>query len=50
IKIPSQRLDNGDEDWYTVKIDKGVFTAYGDPSKLAFLIEQFKLLVVDKLQ
>jgi hypothetical protein len=48
INITSQQFDNSDDDWYSIQMNKGVFTAYGDPSKLEFLIEQFRFLIVDK--
>lgn len=48
ITIMPQVFDNGNDDWYSIEISKGAFIAYGDTSKLDFLIEQFKVLIVDK--
>lgn len=39
------RLDNrSDEDWYGLKVENNIFEAFGDPSKLEFLLMEFKKL------
>lgn len=34
-----------DNDWYGLKVENNVFEAFGDPSKLEFLLKEFKKLV-----
>lgn len=41
-KKTSMKVLNGDDDWYDVTSDGEAFTAFGDASKLQFLINLFK--------
>lgn len=40
--IEPKLTEVNDDDWYGIKIENGVFTAAGDPSKLEFLLNKFK--------
>ena len=44
-KMISIKIENSDEDWYSVISDGNIFTAYGDFNKLPFLISKFKEFV-----
>lgn len=35
-------VDNGDDDWVFIKLDKGVFEGVGDKNKLVYILEIFK--------
>jgi hypothetical protein len=41
-EFDSGLIENNNNDWYTYKFEDGEFKAYGDPSKLEFLLSKFK--------
>jgi hypothetical protein len=40
-----EEQDNGERDWYHIKIESSKFTGGGDPTKLKFIIERFALIL-----
>lgn len=44
-KMISIKVENTDDDWYSIKSDGSVFEAYGDFSKLPLLVLKFKEFV-----
>ncbi len=40
-KTVCEKSMEDEDDWYNIKCDGKVFKAYGDPTKLQFLIEYF---------
>ncbi|TCD05848.1 rhodanese-related sulfurtransferase [Pedobacter frigidisoli] len=44
-KIINIKVDNTDDDWYSIKSEGSVFEGYGDSSKLPLLISKFKEFV-----
>mgnify|MGYP002354510292 FL=1 len=36
-----KKVDNGDNDWYIVKVENSVFEAFGDTSKLETILQLF---------
>lgn len=45
INLPFERHENSESDWYDIAVKDSVFSAAGDPTKLAFLLEKFKALI-----
>jgi hypothetical protein len=43
MKLILNNID--DDDWYGLKVENNVFEAFGDPSKLEFLLAEFKKIV-----
>jgi hypothetical protein len=43
MKLILNNID--DNDWYGLKVEHNVFEAFGDPSKLEFLLTEFKKIV-----
>jgi hypothetical protein len=41
-------VTNGEGDFYWIKVGNGKFDAFGDVSKLGFLIKSFREILVDK--
>ena len=50
LEIPYSLVKKTEEDWYGLKVENNKFEAFGDPSKLAFLLEKFKELVEGKFK
>lgn len=44
-KRVSMKIMNNDNDWFEINSDGEIFTAYGDASKLQFLMNKFKEFV-----
>ncbi|MEQ9264016.1 MAG: immunity 53 family protein [Balneolaceae bacterium] len=44
-EINTGLIEKNDSDWYFYKIEKSVFKASGDPTKLEFLLERFKEII-----
>ncbi|MFH0733814.1 MAG: immunity 53 family protein [bacterium] len=40
--------DNGDDDWYSYEIIDAQFIAYGDPTKLSFLLGLFRKFIEER--
>lgn len=45
LNIEPSLIENSAADWYVYSIKNSTFDATGDPQKLQFLLEQFKLIV-----
>lgn len=45
LEIDYQFVETDDENWYGIKMIDGKFNAFGDPTKLEFLLNKFKELV-----
>ncbi len=42
LYLPYKLVENYEGDWYGVKLTNNVFEAFGDPTKLGFLLNYFK--------
>jgi len=47
-KIEYEFNKKNENDWYGIKIEDSVFSAFGDPNKLSFLLELFKKFVDER--
>jgi len=45
LVIPYRLVEASQNDWYGIKIENKVFEAFGDPMKLEFLLNQFRIIV-----
>ena len=45
VNSDSGLIEKSNSDWYVITIKDGMFNAYGDPTKLDFLLQHFKELV-----
>ena len=43
--VPGELIETSENDWYHFKVESDEFVGYGDPSKLEFLLHQFRLLI-----
>ena len=48
IKYSSGLIESNENNWYSIKIEDGIFEAYGDPTKLKFLLHQFSEFVLQQ--
>lgn len=48
IELEWTSEQNEDEDWYGYKFELAVFDGIGDPSKLEFILEQFRKVIEAK--
>lgn len=47
-KLEYTYIKKNENDWYGIKIENSQFNAFGDPTKLSFLLEFFKKFVEEK--
>lgn len=45
LELNIELVENSENDWFTYKVKDAKFTAFGDLSKLEFLLKKFKELV-----
>jgi hypothetical protein len=45
LKYETPVIEKFEHDWYFIKVENSIFYAAGDPTKLEFLLKEFKKLV-----
>ena len=45
VSIPPTLTKMSNDDWLSILVENGIFIGSGDPSKLAFILNRFKILV-----
>jgi len=45
LVIPYQLIEQSEQNWYGISVEKLLFLGVGDPSKLEFLLSRFKEIV-----
>ncbi len=47
MEVPYRLIEKSDENWFGLKVENNLFRAFGDPSKLEFLLLEFKRMAED---
>lgn len=50
ISFKTGLVENSEEDWYNIIVEDSHFRGFGDPTKLKFILEEFKRLVEEHIE